>query len=375
LVESKRMKRRMTYRNLIVAGYLALAVAGCGENKPPATSNSVGSATAAQPPKNASDKTTVAAPIAPTDARLTLYCTAVAGPNHVARAKMLKDQVVEKTGLKDFYIIHSDEDSVLYYGYYKDFIGNQNTKEKQRAEADRRRIAELADAADRKPFHSAMFVDISTSDPQGQPEWNLVNTPPDKKWTLLIASYVDSPQRKQAAVEAVRAARAMGVEAYYYHGETASTVSVGAFPEDALKRQETDAAKTYDSDEPFVVLSTPLPAGVSNDVYVNQDGKRVKVRAFAPRVEPVDPQLIALKQEFPIYSINGEESVRVVKDPKTGKQIERKIPSVVVEIKRQQSALAGPPQPTFQPPVVPSAGQGTRQPSGISGGGLRSLSD
>jgi hypothetical protein len=283
------------------------------------------------------------APIPPVDARLTLYCFPVTGINHVQQARTLKDQLVAQTGMKDFYIVHGETDSVLYYGYYKDFIGDANPREKARADADRIKIATFRDRVGNQPFHGATFVSIDTPDPEGPPEWNLANTPADRMWSWQIAAYVDSFQRKQYAVDAVREARKQGIEAYYYHGENTSSVCIGAFPAEALKAQDSNVQnRAENSDAPLVVLPTPLPAGVNRDLYINQDGRRVRANVVVPRAEPQDPKLIEAMRTYPLHLINGEEIIRISKDPRTGRETRKPEEAFLVRIKHEKDAgLAG----------------------------------
>lgn len=310
-------------------------------------------------------------PIAPADARLTLYCLPIGGIGHVERAKNLKDELVKKTGWTDFYLVHSDGQSILYYGYYRDFIGQADPKERKRADADREKIIKFQDDRHDNPFRGAAFVTLDAPDPQSPPEWNLSSTPPDKMWTLEVGVYYDSPMRKQYAVDAVRQARAMGIEAYYYHGDSVSSVCVGAFPREALKEQESANAETYRSNEPIVVLPGPLPAGASDDVYVMQDGQKVKAKAMTPRIEPQDPKLIDLQKRFPHRSVNGEETVTMKQNKRTGQTIPVYDPSLIVPIKRPHD-LAGIPQPGMDVLPPPTA---TGRPPQSGSGQLRGLSD
>jgi hypothetical protein len=345
----------------------AALTASCGNG----TGKSNGLGTALAP--SAVQHTPSGAPIAPPDARMTLFCKEITGPNHVAQSKQLKDQLIASTAMKDFYLIHGEEQSTLYYGYYKDFSDNRNPAEKQRADADLSKITSIVDKAHNPVFRGALFVDVNVPDPAGPPEWNLVNTPPDRVWTLQIGAYVDSPMRKQYAVDAVRQARAMGIEAYYYHGPNVSSVCVGAFPEDALQRQDKDAARTYRSDETMVVLAAPRPANTAQDQYIIQDGKRVKVTVVAPEIEPVDPKLVELMKRFPHSSVNGQERVTRSVNPRTGRTIEAYDPSIIVEIKRPGAAF-GMPRPDATPPAPAAAPAPSRAP--LPGAGrLRGLDD
>lgn len=93
------------------------------------------------------------------------------------------------------------------------------------------------------PLTQPSFATDSSPDPVAPPEWNLVNRDADKDakdprrayWSLEIMAFKVNPLRKEAAVKAVAAFRKDGVEAYYYHGETTSSVCVGAWPMDAVK--------------------------------------------------------------------------------------------------------------------------------------------
>ena len=77
------------------------------------------------PPAPAADPN--AAPIPPKDAQYTLYCQAVAGSDHVERANQFKNQLLQSTPLKDWYVIHQETDSVLYYGFYRSIASAERT--------------------------------------------------------------------------------------------------------------------------------------------------------------------------------------------------------------------------------------------------------
>src|SRR5437773_798635 len=79
------------------------------------------------PPAPAADPN--AAPIPPKDAQYTLYCQAVAGSDHVERANQFKNQLLQSTPLKDWYVIHQETDSVLYYGFYRSIDNPKDKKE------------------------------------------------------------------------------------------------------------------------------------------------------------------------------------------------------------------------------------------------------
>ena len=309
-------------------------------------------------------------------AQWTLYCQAVAGPAHVEQAKAIKDQLIAATavkGLKDWHVIHQESESVVYYGFYrtineKDAGGAKDRKEGQRAQADRQQIAGMQDQQGNRIFEHVFFVELPAPDPEAPPEWNLSNA--NGFFTLQIAAYKDSPQRKQAAVDAVRQARAEGVEAYYYHGETTSSVCIGAWPRGAVREQEEANAQTSENaqDQDILVLPTPLPNHEKIDVR-NAKGQRVKT--YAPRFEALDPTLVAMMEKYPTHSVNGLAYVSKVTDPVTKEVKEVQDPSYVVEIPKPKVSLLRqqPAAPALlAPPTPANASQG-------GGGRLKSLGD
>ena len=103
-------------------------------------------------------------------------------------------------------------------------------------------------------------------------------------WSVQIAAYEGSTQRKKFAVDAVRDARAEGVPAYYYHGPSISSVCVGAWPRAAVRGDmepafnDPNERRSLDqilSQQPsdLIVLPPGMPA-------VN---KEVRPRPAAPR--------------------------------------------------------------------------------------------
>jgi len=87
-----------------------------------------------------------------------------------------------------------------------------------------------------QPFLLARIVEMPTPD-VGPPEWNLKNAP--GIYTLQICYCFDKPDlpnRKEVAVAICRALRKEGEEAWYFHGDRISIVTVGHFGESALIR-------------------------------------------------------------------------------------------------------------------------------------------
>ena len=302
---------------------------------------------------------------APKDAQFTLYCQAIGGLDHVGRANMAKNDLVRTSGLKDWYVIHSDAESVIYYGFYRCINDPKDKKETARAQNDLKQITGLADAQGNKIFGQCLFVEITSPDPTAPAEWDLRNA--DGFWSLEIAVYKDSPQRKQAAVDAVREARKQGVPAYYFHGPTASSVCIGTWPRDAFddgiaKGAPDDpnggAIVAPDSEQDLVVLPTPLDPNVQ---IRNRDGQRVQ--ELTPRTSVRDPSLAAMIAQYPTHAVNGDVMITRAKDPATGQVSEVSDPSLMVRIPPKAFTLLNPGQgqPEQAPPPSllqpPTSGQ------------------
>lgn len=278
----------------------------------------------------------VGAPVAPSDARFTILVHKLSGPGHVEQARVLKDDLERVTRRKDWYLTHGPDDTRLYFGFYRSTNNAKDPKEARRARADRALVAGVQMADKSFPFRAAAFVPIDAPDPTSRPEWNLANVdlaknPKDESrayWSLQVMAFKDDPKRKEAAVQAVEALRASGYEAYYFHGETVSSVTVGKWPRLAIKEQEGHGDHTVvDQSADLLVLSEPPPRKMSP--YINKDGKRVV--PVAPKIEIVDPSLRAMIKKFPEHALNYEVKIRPTADG-------RGVPtsSFIVEIPRAQ---------------------------------------
>ncbi len=303
-----------------------------------------------------------ASPIPPRDAQWTIYCQAIPGVAHVEQANAFKGELIKLTKMNDWYVIHSEDESTLYYGFYRSINDPKDKKESERAQRDREKINALLDPQGNKIFQHCFFVEVTAPDPTAPPEWDLRNAP--GYWSVEIGVYKDSPARKQAAVDAVREARKAGIEAYYYHGPTASSVCIGSWPREAVREQDEQTAIAHDPTQDVLVLPTPI-AGMNNVEIRNREGQRV--RALAPRTEIVDPSLLATMQKYPTHALNGAEVVQKAKDPASGEMKETKDSSLLVPIPHEGPSLLrqNAPPPSLVGPATPS------QPPGA--GQLRSL--
>ena len=319
----------------VVVSVVALAVVGgaatsCSEKSPP-KADAVAIADSA--PKSAgksggqqaraNESTTI-----PKGAQWTILCREIDGPNHMSQAKQLRDHLVKTSGMRDWHLLHREDGSVLYYGYYK-------TYSEPRAKTDHAKIDGMADANGRRPFRHAIFTPLEAADPAGPPEWNLANA--KGYWSLQIGAYKDSPDRKQYAVDAVRAAREQGIEAYYYHGENMSLVCVGTWPREAVRLAD-DNIRAGDQGQPKLVLP-PLPPDVKNTPEIRGEGGR-KLHVEAGRNEVVDPKLKdMMENQFPTMAVNGATMITKRTDPRTGQVREVADASFPVKIPTRDAGL------------------------------------
>ena len=274
------------------------------------------------------------APAIPAGAEWTIHCTAIPGAGHVVQSTQLRDQLARSTGMRDWYVIHGDNESTLYYGFYKSLDKS--------AKATREKIDAMTDATGNRPFRNAVIVELTAPDPDAPPQWDLANAPPGMVWSVQIAAYEGSPQRKKVAVEAVREARAQGVPAYYYHGPSVSSVCVGAWPSSSVRGDMEPAFNDPNQKRPMdqIVQQQPadlivLPPGMPpvNKELRGRDNRRL--RAVTPTLEVVDPALLGTLKTYPHHYRNGEPEGMQTKNGLQPK------PSFLVKIQRRPGGLLG----------------------------------
>jgi hypothetical protein len=371
----------MNIRALLVLTLVGFGAASCGENKPPSTTqaNADLGTKAAQSSQQPAAKTakvdpaTIQPPAPPPDAQWTILCDRVEGPAHVTEAGIRKSQLIQVSGMTDWYVIHSETDSTIYYGYYRAL---DNSGEKQRAESDRARIASLADRLGNPLVRGGILVPVTPADPVAPAEWNLLNTPKDAYWSIEIATFSGNARRKEDAVEMVHALRDQGEkQAYFYHGSTASSVCIGAWKREAVAEQGTgiarngetrDDAHTQSADQPLLVLSDVAPPNMPAHVVDRNTGKSMTVEA--PKLEVLDPEMKA-KIDNPIYKyhlVNG--AAYGMKDNPD--------PSVLIAIPHDQS-IARDDDWRLNGGVAPNSAQSTPRAAPTSAGDsiLRSIGD
>ncbi len=275
-------------------------------------------------------------PQIPEGARFTISCIDFAGPDHVQRASRMRDQLMQTSGLRDWYVVHNADAqrSIIYHGYYRAIEAGADADRATRADADRARsdkqkIDQLTAPDGKRLLTATLFMPLDAPDPDGPVEWNLVRA--DGYWTLQIAAYTGGPERKRLAVESVKEARAMGIEAYYYHGPSVSSVCIGAWPtEAAVVLGEGSAQPRTDRVGDSVVVSTIPIAG--DDAVSEVNTRQGRTRLVQMQIDIRDPSLLSAYQQYPQHFTNGEaDGLRAI-DRATGREVIRPRPSLLVRI-------------------------------------------
>jgi len=284
----------------------------------------------------------------PADARWSLYCASAAGPDRFTRMKQYKEYLTSKTPFKNWYVVHNEHDSTLFYGFYPSV--EKSDPASARAHDDRKRISEWKDADGQMPFATCFFTPITPPTPPAPAEWSLSNAPARAYWSVEIAAFRDNPMRKVAAVEMVKEMRAKGIPAFFYHGPSISSVCVGTWPADAVKQQDIDGSHAAaDQDDAVLVSPVPLPDRYKNAKMKTADGQRLV--PYAQRVEIADPSLTATFKEYPYHYVNYEAMKKKVKTV-DGTMQDRIAPSLLVTIPRDaQDAVNNNTAPAPVPPL------------------------
>ena len=309
--------------------------------------------------------------VPPKDAKWTIFCTSVEGASHVQQAKQIKAQLAEKTGSDKWYVVHDDEKSSVYYGFYRSI--DRGTREGDAAQEDRTKIAAMKNAAGEATMQLSSFLQIDRAAPEAPSEWDLgsMTRNPRQYWSLQIAAYTadasdaEGHDRKWAAVESVRSLRAQGIQAYFFHGESVSSVCVGVWPEEAIKRQgggnDKGNAGSRNSEATLFVSNVPLPAGVN---IPKTDSEGHPIKAMVPKVEILDTTMYEMMHRFPTHMINAEERLHRVRNQATGKEDLVSAPSFLVLVPEVGTATPAPRSSTniTQVPILPPSLMQTDQP-------------
>lgn len=193
----------------------------------------------------------------PVGQQWTLLCLEALDTNRVRNCDDLADALrrVSHLDASRVNVAHEDEVSKIYYGtYYRKYDdsgqpiepGQQIVPDMKVIGSERfgpevtrdlRIIRSLA-AGNSYPFIGARIVPKPSPD-VGRPEWELSQCP--GKYSLQVAVFYNTimfGERKLAAAQYAEQLRGEGFEAYYHHGPTRSSVSVGHFGEEDVIREK-----------------------------------------------------------------------------------------------------------------------------------------
>ena len=272
---------------------------------------------------------------APADATETIFCRDFTGIDHADAALRARDFATNANlpsqfsgSLGNFYVVHGDDRSVLYHGFYKTSDPLIDKKEADRALRDRRIIEamEITNSAGDtvRAFPRTLFVGLQRPDPTAPSDWDLNNA--NGHWTVGIAAFNATPDRKARAVAAVREARKAGVDAYFFHDKNQSYVCVGLWPKSAARQTISGnypSQRDIDPNDPPSVLlfTTKVPEHMKN--MRDKRGRPVYWQEI--RLDVRDPELENVMRQYD-WDVNGmnEAAEPVLYEiPKlTGKQTE-----------------------------------------------------
>ncbi len=269
----------------------------------------------------------------PANAEWSLACISLSTPDRFARMSQMKAYLSSKSPFKNWYVIHDETKSTLFYGFYAS-ISHTDPKGAQ-AQADRKALSEWVDPGTKeRPFTQAMFTRLAEPEPIAPAEWKLSNAPATAYWSIQVAAFQGNG-RKETAVEAVKEMRGKHIDAFYHHGQTISSVCIGAWPANAVKQQDDDHGRSVSPEDQVLVSDTPLPAKYKNARMQAADGTRIK--AVAQRIEIADETLDAALKQYPYHLTNSRVIEREVKTT-DGKKVMVPDPSFLVMIPRNDAA-------------------------------------
>ncbi|MFQ5490656.1 MAG: hypothetical protein ACE5GE_08035, partial [Phycisphaerae bacterium] len=175
---------------------------------------------------------------APQGERWTIQCVEFQGPGCERNVRQVAAALKRSPGVdaKKVWVQAQTDKACLYYGTYYRKVDPETRVRKPSPElaADLAMLRDLVDDEGRRFFMGARRVP-APSTTAGHAAWDLRRV--DATYTLQVGVYYNDAKlhdRQKAAVEKCRQLRSQGFEAYYFHGDTCSMVTVGAFGPEAV---------------------------------------------------------------------------------------------------------------------------------------------
>ena len=221
------------------------------------------------------------------------------GPIHAELAGEWKNSLSRGKGWTGLVVVTKVDHSALYWGQYKTRPAAKPALKQARAHRDQRGNQPLSEAV----------ITLSPGSDKGPPMWNLLNC--RGSYSLLVATFADEPSashvgRRDFAVAYCRQLRHHGRPAYYHHGPSNSSVTIGSFGPGAVTRRPA------------------RPRASANK------------GAGASHLTVVDAELLALRREFPQRLWNGRLLYDIIKDARGNKVGRRKVASVPIRVPRKK---------------------------------------
>jgi hypothetical protein len=276
---------KTTFALLFILPLLSFLLAGCdlgGSSESPAVSNP------------AARKT---------DTTYTVMMRVFTGADHAHEAAQWRDELSTALGWKGLTVVTQDEFSVLYWGQFNSMNAAASTLAKAKAYRDQR---------GHPHFTNASITILPGSDTE-QPEWEVHNC--TGRYTLLVADFQNVPEegyvgRMEDAVAFCRELRAKGYEAYYYHGISASSVTIGSFGPDALRTQKQVVRDPNGIERPLTVDQTVVVDPALQNLEKQFPHRLWNLREVRNKVKAPNGQVIrqAIQASLPVNVPHGNES-------------------------------------------------------------------
>ncbi|MCE5277628.1 MAG: hypothetical protein ABFD92_01870 [Planctomycetaceae bacterium] len=251
----------------------------------------------------------------PKDAdEVTIVLGAVRGAEHSRQAAQWRDEIERETGWKNVFVVDQEGFSQMCWSKYPSI---------EAARSDLKKAKEYvrSDGTNTwKPFISAA-IQVLPGKPVGPPEWDLTQQKDLYVYTVEVGVFYDMPERtiegtnqkyvgrKQFAVDFCKELRDAGFEAYYFHGPSQSSVTVGLFPRTSMQE-------------------TPVDQG---------DGVK-----RPPVLTIIDERIrkILTTDRFKYLCVNGRQELVLAKDRNTGQPTKVARPCTVLQISKPKTPAA-----------------------------------
>jgi hypothetical protein len=265
------------------------------------------------------------------EAPLTLLLVEYHGPEARSAAEKACSNL-QREGFGDAFFLADEDEGYVCHGKYEDFADTNYRR-------DVKRLVGLRDRQGNSIFGRPWLMLLP--EPAPPTSYLLTDVPTKYRYTVQIGLF-ELYGRKKAASRFTEDLRRKGYEAYVYHGDTQSQVTIGSFGGIIFDNE----ARILDPKDPPKIISPDVKKILVDFPLLNVDGYTMT---------PEEATKL------------GEHVTRKIRDPETGKYVETKfdvartLRSQVVLIPRRSVRPAQPSQPRSTQPLP--AGPTLRPPS------------